>query len=352
MNPEENKIYKIEILLEQKKFSLAEKFLLELLTHERKNLNALYLLAETYLQQNKNEEANGIIDIALKISPENPYLLCSKSKILLLLNHFLDSEKFISEAIRLDPYNPYFHMIIAQIQFSLYKYDESIKSLDKALELDPEDVQTLNIKSDLLNALDRTDESIENIKKTLNKDPNSAKAYSNYGWAFVQKGEPRKAIDFFHKALLHDPSLQSAHDGLLQTFRKGNIFYRTLDEFTLFAKEKISKNIFLEKFLLYSGLKFLYLTIDTIVYFSFCFLAAIGFSDWLFNPIGRIILRFDKFGKILLNEKEKKSASYTLTCIYILVLGLVLFFILGNTPFLSICIFGLTCPRSSYHLIS
>ena len=121
--------------------------------------------------------------------------------------------------------------------------------------------------------------------------------------------------------------------------------YFNLDRFT-------SENIFLEKFLLYSGLKFLYLTIDTIVYFSFCFLAAIGFSDWLFNPIGRIILRFDKFGKILLNEKEKKSASYTLTCIYILVLGLVLFFILGNTPFLSICIFGLTCPRSSYHLIS
>jgi hypothetical protein len=60
---EDYRLSKVEILFHQKKFKEAEKALSDLLSEDSNNIHYLSLLAEIYLQQDKNDEANSIIRI-------------------------------------------------------------------------------------------------------------------------------------------------------------------------------------------------------------------------------------------------------------------------------------------------
>ena len=76
---EDNRLSKVSILIQQKKYVEAEKQLSDLLTEDPNNIHFLYLLAEVYLGQEKFENANKIIENAIGLSPDTPHLFYIKS---------------------------------------------------------------------------------------------------------------------------------------------------------------------------------------------------------------------------------------------------------------------------------
>ena len=78
---EDNRLSKVAILVQQKKFTEAEKLLAELLGEEPNNIHLLSLLAEVNLQQDKFDQANTLTDSAIGLSPDAPYLYYIKSRI-------------------------------------------------------------------------------------------------------------------------------------------------------------------------------------------------------------------------------------------------------------------------------
>ena len=78
---ENNRLSKVEILIQQKKYPDAEKVLTDLLTEDVNSIPVLSLLAEVNIQQDKFDKANSIVDNAIGLSPNSSHLFFIKSKV-------------------------------------------------------------------------------------------------------------------------------------------------------------------------------------------------------------------------------------------------------------------------------
>ena len=194
---EDNRLSKVEILIQQKKFQEAESILSDLLTEDSNNIHFLSLLAEVNFQQDKFDDANSIIENAIGLSPDAPYLFYIKSRIAIQQNKLNEAEKNINQAIELDPYDADYFALLANIRLGRKQFEEALEIANKALQIDGENLLALNTRSTALNKLNRRDESFETIEGALREDPNNAYTHANYGWGLLEKGDHKKSISTF-----------------------------------------------------------------------------------------------------------------------------------------------------------
>lgn len=343
---EDNRLSKIEILIQQQKFSEAEKILADLLSEDSNNIHYLSLLAEVYLQQDQFENANSIIKNAIGISPDEPHLFYIQSRIAIHQDDFNEAENAIQQAIDLYPYEADYFALLSNIKLVRKQFEKALDIANIALEIDPENLLALNTRSTALNKLDRSEESFETIEGALREDPNNAYTHANYGWGLLEKGDHKKALEHFKEALTNDPSLDYAQAGMLQAIKATNPIYKLFLKYSFFMSNLTAKYQWGVIIGLYLGFRLLrtiadnnealqpYLTPLIIA------LAFIAFSTWIIGPIGNLFLRFNKYGQVLLDKKEKMSSNFVAFSLGIFLIGLLLYLILSDDKMLTIAAFG------------
>lgn len=341
-----NQLARIEILIQQKRYTEARQIIEVLLTQNSDQPFLLSLLAEIHLQQDEPEQAAGVIDHSISLAPEAAYLYYIKSRICICLGQYDEAEKQIAQAISLDVRDAHFHAFHAQIKLLRKQYQEALELADRALEADAENLLALNIRSSALIKLNKKEEAFITIEGALREDPNNAYTHTNYGWGLLEKGNHKKALEHFKEALQNDPAQDMARMGMLEAIKAANPLYRLFLKYSFFMSNLTAKyqwGVIIIFYLITRTLRTIaqknetlqpYLTPIVIL------LTVIAFSTWVIAPISNLFLRFNRYGRLLLDQNEKRNSSLVALSLVVSFIGLISYFLLGDDRFLSIAAFG------------
>jgi len=343
---EDNRLSKVEILIQQQKFGEAERLLSDLLREDANNIHFLSLLAEVYLQQDKFENAYRVIDNAIGIAPDVAHFFYIKARIAIQQDSLDEAEQNVRRSIQLDAFDADYHALLAQIQLARKQFEEALQTANRALEIDSENLLALNSRSTALNKLNRSEEAFETIEGALREDPNNAYTHANYGWGLLEKGDHKKALEHFKESLSNDPTFTYAQAGMLEALKATNPIYRLFLKYSFFMNNLTAKyqwGVIIGFYIVFNILKKIarsnealqpYLTPIIIV------LGLVAFSTWIIGPIGNLFLRFNKYGQLLLDKKERMSSNFVAVSLGIFLVGLVLYFVLEDSKMLTIAAFG------------
>jgi len=343
---EDHRVSKVEILIRQKNFSEAEKILSDLLTTDPNNIYFLSLLADINLQQDKFDQATNIIDHAIGLSPDAPYLFYIKARIFAHQNKLGDAEKNIRQAIMLDPYDADYFAFLAHIKLARKQFNEALETANRALEIDAENLLALNTRSTALNKLNRSEESFETIQGALREDPNNAFTHANYGWGLLERGDHKKALEHFKEALKNDPTFSYAQSGMLEALKATSPVYRIFLKYTFWMGNLTSKyqwGVMIGFYIVFRALRTLAQNnaiLQPYLIPLIITLAVLAFSTWVIAPISNLFLRFNKYGQLLLDKKEKMSSNFVAASLTVSIVGLLLYFSLSDERFLTLAVFG------------
>ncbi|MCA1745961.1 MAG: tetratricopeptide repeat protein, partial [Bacteroidales bacterium] len=343
---EDNRLVKVEIFIQQNRFSEAEKVLSDLLSEDPNDTQYLSLLGEVNLQQGKLDNAHLIINNAIGLSPDAPHLFYIKSRIAVQQGVLAEAEKFIHQAIELNSYDADYFALLASIQLGRKRFNEALETANRALEIEAEHLLALNTRSTALNKLKRSTESFDTIEGALREDPNNAYTHANYGWGLLEKGDHKKSLEHFKEALKKDPTFEYAQAGMLEALKAANPIYRLFLKYAFWMGNLTSRyqwGVIIGFYIVIRVLNAVarnneglqpYLTPIVIG------LALIAFSTWVIAPISNLFLRFNKYGQLLLDKKEKLSSNYVAASFGLFVAGLLAYFSLSDARFLPVAIFG------------
>lgn len=304
------------------------------------------MLSEVYLQQDKFENANSIIENAIGLSPDSPHLFYIKSRLAIQQENLSEALKNINQAIELDPYDADYFALLANIKLGRKQFEEALETANKALEIDAENLLALNTRSTALNKLNRSEESFETIEGALREDPNNAYTHANYGWGLLEKGDHKKALDHFKEALSNDPTFDYAQSGMLEALKATNPIYRLFLKYSFFMSnltEKYQWGVIIGFYLGFRALKTIARNNEALQPYLLPLiiaLALIAFSTWIIAPISNLFLRFNKYGQLLLDKKEKMSSNFVAISLGAFIVGLLLYFALADEKMLTIAVFG------------
>jgi tetratricopeptide (TPR) repeat protein len=343
---EDHRLSKISILIQQNKFAEAEKVLKDLISGDANNIYLLSLLAEVNLQQDKFDVAKTIIENAIGLAPDEPHLFYVKSRIVIQQDDYDVAEENIMQAIELDPYDADYFAFLANIKLSRKQYEEALEFANKALEIDSENILGLNTRSTALLKLNRSEESFDTIEGALREDPNNAYTHANYGWGLLEKGENKKALEHFKEALKSKPNFEYAQSGMLEAIKATNPIYRGYLKYSFWMGNLTSKYQWGVLIGFYLGFRALRSLSDSNVALQpylnplLFVLALFAYSTWVIYPIGNLFLRFNKYGQLLLDKKQKQSSNFVAAGLGIFAVGVLLYFLLPDERFLSVAVFG------------
>ncbi len=343
---EDFRISKVEILIQQNRFAEAEKMLGNLLTDEPNNMYYLALFSEVNLQQEKFDTAKSVIESAIGIWPDSAYLFYIKSRIAIQQDNLNSAEKDINEAIALDPYDADFYALLANIKLARKQFEQALQTADMALAIDAENLLALNTRSTALNKLNRSEESFKTIEGALREDPNNAYTHANYGWGLLEQGDHKKALQHFKEALTNNPNSMHAQAGMLEAIKAANPVYKLFLKYAFWMSNLTSRYqwvVIIGFYIGYNALRTIarnneslqpYLTPIIVL------MAVVAFSTWVINPISNLFLRFNPYGQLLLDKKEKLSSTLVAVSLAICIAALLSYFITSNEKMLLVAGFG------------
>lgn len=345
---EDNRLSKASILIQQKRYTEADSFLKDLLSENPNDVQVMSLLADVSLKLDRKEAALTIINNAIGIAPDNPILFYSKAQISIHLKQFDEAESCLYQSISLDPYDADYYAMLAHIKLGRKKYEEALQLANQGLEVDPENLLALNTRSTALLKLNNKEESFNTIEGALREDPNNTYTHANYGWGLLEKGDYKKAKTHFQEALQNDPTNSFAQAGMMEAIKATNPIYRLFLRYAFWMGNLTEKYQWGVIIGFYFAVRLLnsiadknealqpYLTPIIVV------LALIAFSTWVINPISNLFLRFNTYGKLLLDGDEKRSSNFVAVAMGIGIAGALLYFINADQRFLPVAIYGIS----------
>ncbi|GEO08114.1 tetratricopeptide repeat protein [Segetibacter aerophilus] len=342
----DNLIQRAQILLQQNRYDEAGTLLRNILSQDPNNVFVLAMLSQVKLQLEDLKEAEELIDSAIGLSPDSAYLFYVKASVAIRKNNYNEAEANLQTAVGLDPNEADYFALWASIKLTRKQYAKSLELADEALERDPENILGLNIRSTALLKLNRKEDSFSTIEGALAQDPNNAYTHSNYGWGLLEKGDHKKALEHFREALKNDPNLQHAQSGMAQALKAKYLFYRLFLKYAFFMGNLAKKNQWAAIIGFYLTTRLLnvlakrYEGLQPILIPFMILIALFAFSTWVITPISNLFLRFNPYGKYLLDKRERLSSDFVGVSLAVCLIGVILYLTLSNPNWLLVAAFG------------
>lgn len=342
------RIAQAHLLIQQQRYTDAKRILKNILAEYPNDLVSLIFMAEISLQEDNYQEAGSFIDRAMVVDPTDSRLYYMKSRIALAQNNYSEARYFVGEAINADPTIAAYFTLQANIALVEKKYELALENADRALELDPENVGALNVRSTSLLKLNRKEESFQTIHGALREDPNNAYTHANYGWGLLEKGDHQKAKEHFKEALKIDPGFEHAQNGMKEALKASNLIYRLYLKYSFFMANLSSKYQWGIILGFYFGTRLLRTlaeknpTLDKYLTPLIILLALFAISTWIMKPFGIMLLRINKYGKYMLNSKEKLCGNLVGISFLLFLVGLIGAIATNIEWYAALALFGFT----------
>ena len=299
-------------LLEIGRFNEAIPYLYDAVSEDPDDWSAKYSLALCFFNVGDYNKASQFADGLIQQMPNDPDLFELKARIALHQDRDNEAMEFIEQAISINPHDADYFGLKSGLLLVAKKYESALEFVNKGLSIDPKNTYCLNLRAQILTKLDRIEEANETAENILYDNPEDAYSHANVGWVELENGNNKKALEHFKEALLFDPNLEYAQQGMSTALKSKNLIYLWYLKYSFWIEKKSSKNqwaFIIGIYLVYRvGIKILsssgmtYLVIPLIIAYLF-----FALGGWIMESLSNSILNFDKYGKYLLDKSEKLS---------------------------------------------
>jgi tetratricopeptide (TPR) repeat protein len=304
------------ILLEQRRYDLAEEKLRQALATDPANGLAHALLAQCLCERNQLTEATDEAYHAVRTEPNLAAGHAALARALHERNYFHEAKDAIEEALRLEPRNPDNFARLAAIDYSLRDWAAALDAAEQGLKLDPEDIGCNNLRAMALVKLGRKEEAGKTLATTLARDPENAYSHANQGWALLHEGKYQKALEHFREALRLEPGLDYARVGIVEAMKARTGVYALLLRYFLWMGRWSRKVQWLIILGLFFGNQALGAVANSnpalkpwiqpiqIAYVVF------AIATWLAVPLFNLLLRLNGFGRYALSRDQTVASNW------------------------------------------
>ena len=169
------------------------------------------MLASTYLQAGKIEEAKAILEKVTEKEPENTNALISLAGVCFLLEDYTQMQKICEKAIACDGNNAMAYYLAGKANKSLGNGIQSIVMLSKALAQKEDFLEAYQLRAEVLAEMNQADESKKDIEKILTMDENNEEALLLKGEILIKKESWEEATQVFSTILSLNPFCEKAY---------------------------------------------------------------------------------------------------------------------------------------------
>ena len=317
------------LLLQQRRFDLAEKELRQVLATTPEHFPAHAWLSLTLMEMGRYAEAESEAEQAIHLAPDHPYGYFVLSRLFHQQDKLRQAEKAIGEAIRLNPQEADYYAVLAGIFASQQQWDKVLQAAEQGLALDAEHVGVGNLRAMALNKLGRRQESVGALDAALVRDPENALTHANQGWIALEQRDHQKAMTHFREALRLNPELNWARSGILEALKARNPLYRWLLQYFFWMSRmgpRLQWVVILGAYFGYQVVRGIansnpqlspFLTPLLILYALFVYLT------WTGKTLFNLLLRLDAFGRLVLSPQQLRVSNIVGAMLLIAILSVV-----------------------------
>jgi predicted O-linked N-acetylglucosamine transferase (SPINDLY family) len=202
------------------------------------HFDVLHLLGVTEFQAGRYEEAERILQQALRVNPRSTAAHANRGIALHELKRFDEALACFAAALALTPDHPETYSNRGNTLMALARFDEALASYDRAIAIKPDYADALVNRGNVLVKLHRFDEAVVSCDRAIAIRPRDPNALVNRGNALVELGRFDDALASYDQALAIKPDLPSALLG------RGNVlfkFYRYEDAASTYKRALAAK---------------------------------------------------------------------------------------------------------------
>ena len=197
--------------LQEGRFDDAERLYATITNDDNRDAEAYYHLAAMQLRRKDIAGAEGSIEAAIRINPQDARYHVALGQIRIAQKCYDAAEDAFVSALSLDPSNGDAYTNLGSMQFDLARYEEAEFTLRKALIYHPHHRQAATQLGRALLRLHKIEEAVSLFHAVLQTDQNNASVQINIGIGCVLLGDFASAREAFEIALAKEPGNIEAH---------------------------------------------------------------------------------------------------------------------------------------------
>ena len=338
-------LQRVELLIRQSRFPEAEQVLQTYLTDYPDDAHAQFYMASVQLHLGNKKSARQLTETLLEREPEAFPILALAVEVEMADQHYDRAEDFAEELTARHPQYAESFVKLSAVKLARRNYDEALDAARLALQLDPENVNALNLKI-MVGGLLGNPDTQTTIEEALQVDPQSASTIANHGMQLLRDGKVDEALERLKYALSLDPTNGIARYAMTQALKARFWPYRMFlkyGEFSARLSGRSSWMILIGAYLLYRFLARLARDNEALAPFLMPLVWLIAFLfllTWILDPLMNLYLLSNPYGRVLLDDDDKKMARYTGASLGVGLLAFALYFASGASQLLMLGIMG------------
>lgn len=196
------------------RFRDAEQVCRQILHGQPNHFDALRLLGEVLIQENRHGDAIEVFQRALKLRPGEAIVHFNLAVVLAKVGRRGEAISSYQRATAVAPQNPEIHFNLANALRDQERSQEAIDHYRQALAARPGYVKARVNLGNLLRRLGQTEEAIAQFQAALEINQDHAKANLGLGLSLLDRGDAEQAMPHLEKATAADPTASEVHNGL------------------------------------------------------------------------------------------------------------------------------------------
>ncbi|MBP7933693.1 MAG: tetratricopeptide repeat protein [Phycisphaerae bacterium] len=308
-------------LIGQSRFDLAEPELRQGLAEDPDDGWGHAMLAICLAGTERYKEATESARAAIGSAPDASFSHYAMAVVLHDRNRLDEAGRAIEEAIRLDPQEAPYHALRANILFQQRQWPAALQAAEQGMAIDPGNTQCANIRAIALTRMGRKQEAHAALHAALADEPEESVTHANLGWNLLYQHQPAKALEHFREALRLDPENEWARQGIVASLRAKNIVYGLMLRYFLWMSALspgVRWGLIIGAYVAFRMLSSFarhhpgwapFILPFLLLYLAFVFLS------WVANPLFNLLLRLNRFGRMVLSPEEVRASNWIGACV-------------------------------------
>mgnify|MGYP003971466473 FL=1 len=192
-----------------------------------------YKLALEFAQLSLFKNALEEFDLALKFNPENPKIYRKKGVLLFGMKRYKEAKNSFQKTIQLDPKDVQAHINIGMVHYTSGNKDEALKVWEHATGInhDDNDSKALNNIGNIYKTKNNIPKAIEYYQKAIIYEPTNSTYLNNLGDSYRLTGDLKKAKETLLESLQVDKNGMLTHFNLGTLYQTEGNFQKAIDSF-------------------------------------------------------------------------------------------------------------------------
>lgn len=313
----QNILQRIQLLLTQGRMDEAEKQLAAFLQDDPSSELGRYMMAYILFYKGKSRESEQVLLQLQSEDPENGGYLALLAEINLKEEEYIEAEEKTDRLLEMNPHEVQYHNLKSRLKFAQRYFDGALKYANSALVIDPENLEALNQKAFLASRLGDKDVANNAVLEALEKNPEDPYTIANHGHQLLVDGKVKEALERLSEALRLSPTNSLARYAMQEALKSRFWPYRMFYKYMHFMGRLTARGswtVIIGAYVIYQVILWIGRSNETLAPFVMPIAyVLVGFFllSWIINPLMNLYLLTNNYGRLLLDDEEKKMAKLT-----------------------------------------